>query len=139
MKHDLNDTEQLQHLYAVLECDKICDDVPEAFWAFDTIKKLSARHVTNGDGNGGFEPLTEVTRAEFAAMIVRAYELVNVSIGEAGDMRFADHDSLSVWAQEYVRQAAYLELVQGRGNDRFVPQGEANRAESAQIIFNLLF
>ena len=185
--------------YAVLEYDKSYEDVPQDFWAHDTIKKLSSRHIINGYTNGDFAPRKAVTRAEFAsmlvralslktdetvifidvantdwyakdiaaayqagiikgmgnqkfapnemitreqmtAMVVRAYELVNGPIGDVEvSKEFVDEHSVSAWAKGSVKQAAHLKLVNGRGNGTFSPLESANRAESAQIIYNLLF
>ena len=185
--------------YAVLEYDKSYEDVAADYWAHDTIKKLSARHIMTGYTNGDFAPRKDVTRAEFAsmlvralslkteeavtfndvadtdwyakdiaaayeagliagvgnqkfapeevitreqmtAMIVRAYEIVNGPIENTdGTNNFTDGHAVSSWAKGYVNQAATLNLVQGKGNGMFSPLVTANRAEGAQIIYNLLF
>lgn len=185
--------------YAVLEYDKSFEDVPQDFWAHDTIKKLSSRHIINGYTNGDFAPRKAVTRAEFASMlvralnlksdkkvlfndvadtawyakdiaaayeagiikgidiqkfapneritreqmtvmVVRAYEFVNGPIGDVEiTTEFVDEHTVSTWAKNSVKQATHLKLVNGRGNGTLNPLASANRAESAQIIFNLLF
>ena len=185
--------------YAVLEYDKSYEDVAADYWAHDTIKKLSARHIMTGYTNGDFAPRKDVTRAEFVAMIVRAlnlntdknvtfsdvsstawyakdvaaayeagivkgngnqqfapdevitreqmtamivraYEVVNGPIQNTdGTNNFADGHAVSSWAKDYVNHAATLNLVQGKGNGNFSPLSNANRAESAQIVYNLLF
>ncbi|MBW7459886.1 S-layer homology domain-containing protein, partial [Paenibacillus sepulcri] len=51
---------------------------------------------------------------------------------------FGDEGEISSWASEYVRNAAALQLIQDRSAGLFDPQGIATRAESAQIIYNLL-
>jgi arabinogalactan endo-1,4-beta-galactosidase len=184
--------------YAVLEYDKSFDDVDSQFWAYNVIRKMTAKHIVAGVSDTEFAPKKHVTRAEFAAFIVRslgleatkevnftdvdrskwyaeavaaAYEAGIVS-GRSADTfapnseitrqemaimivkayevqtgkmftasseaAFADSADISAWAQDAVNIAAELGFIQGRGNKQFAPQGQVNRAESAQVISLLL-
>ncbi|WP_397334020.1 S-layer homology domain-containing protein [Paenibacillus sp. YN15] len=51
---------------------------------------------------------------------------------------FNDQDEIQNWAQEAVSVAQGLGLVNGREHNQFAPQERMSRAESAQILFNLL-
>ena len=48
-------------------------DVSKAYWAYDSIKKLSEEGIVNGFENNRFMPENNITRAEFAAMTVRMF------------------------------------------------------------------
>jgi arabinogalactan endo-1,4-beta-galactosidase len=184
--------------YAVLEYDKSFADVDDQYWAYNTIKKLAAKHIVTGVSDTEFAPKRRVTRAEFTAFIVRAlgleatkeasftdvdsskwYAEAVASAFEAGivsgrsadifapnaeitrqemaimivsayevrtgkaftassEATFADSAEISAWAQDAVNAAAELGFIQGRENNQFAPQDQANRAESAQIISLLL-
>jgi hypothetical protein len=72
-------------------------------------------------------------------MLLRAYEFQQGSKSEASQAApFADQASISSWASASVNTAFKLSLVSGRGNERFIPQGELTRAEAIQAIANML-
>ncbi|WP_010271079.1 phosphodiester glycosidase family protein [Paenibacillus senegalensis] len=194
-------TSAIEHFstYAVLSYDKKYDDVPSGYWAEPVIKQLSARQIVEGAGYRQFEPYREVTRAEFAAMLVRILQLkgeaprvfhdVEDNRWYAGEVAlayqaglingveeqlfapeapikrhemtamivraheyqtgrqtvfpsteppFTDVEELADWAKEAIGKAYELGLVNGRSERLFEPEGLANRAESAQLIFNWL-
>jgi hypothetical protein len=184
--------------YAVLEFDKTFADVTADFWASNVIKKLAAKHLIDGVSEMEFAPSKEVTRAEFAAMLVRSYGLKSTkapafadvtkadwyfdavaAAAEAGIVTgksdtsfapnetvtreemavmvvrayeaasktkapstkgagFADQSSVSIWASASVNAAVELKLLSGRDNNSFAPTGKTTRAESAQVLSNLL-
>lgn len=117
-------------------------DVDSSKWYAENIAAAFEEGIISGRSNGTFAPEDMVTREEMAIMIVKAYgvKTKQQAVTGAGEQnRFADGDSISSWAQDYVNAAVELGLVQGRGNNRFAPQAEASRAESAQIIYRLLY
>uniref|UniRef100_A0A4Y8PYG6 SLH domain-containing protein n=2 Tax=Paenibacillus athensensis TaxID=1967502 RepID=A0A4Y8PYG6_9BACL len=77
-----------------------------------------------------------------AAMIVRAYESRSgqkaTGDGALNAQRFADAAQISGWAQAYVSAGVQLSLLHGRSELAFAPQDNATRAESAQVLLNLL-
>ena len=73
-------------------------------------------------------------------MIVRAYEAMKGEQAAApgAEADFTDQGRISRWASASVAAAAEMGLVQGRANKAFEPNGKMTRAESAQVIYNLL-
>lgn len=184
--------------YAVLEYDRVFEDVSTDLWASGAIKTLAAKHIIEGISAAEFNPHGEVTRAQFAAMLartlgleadspstfrdvdsgawyadavaavseagivlgrspdtfvpdrsitreemavmaVRAYEYLQGSKAEAASAApFSDYSRIHGWAQDAVSTAKQAGLLQGRGNQQFAPQERMTRAESAQVLFNLL-
>ncbi|MEK3794914.1 S-layer homology domain-containing protein [Paenibacillus sp. FSL R7-0204] len=51
---------------------------------------------------------------------------------------YTDASGIREWAKAYVNAATALKLVEGREQRQFIPQGQLTRAESAQVIYNLL-
>ncbi len=72
-------------------------------------------------------------------MLVRAYEYKGGDLlsGQAGS-GFADADQISAWAKDSVAAAGAAGLLQGRGDGQFAPQEQLTRAESVQVLYNLL-
>lgn len=188
--------------YAVLEYKKSFDDLGAAHWAAGTIRELAAKHVIDGVSDRLFAPEQAVTRAQFAAMLVRALgvsakgaevlpfkdvdrgawyassvaaayssglvsgrddsafapneqitreEMAVMAVRAyeaktgkkapkdgAGSATFQDAQQISPWAAASVHAGAALSLLQGRAEGVFDPQGTTTRAESAQVLWNVL-
>lgn len=114
--------------YAVLEYDKSFADVDSSHWANSVIKKLTAKHIVTGVSDAEFAPNEYITRAEFAALIVRALGLV-----AAKEVSFADVDS-SKWYAEEVAAAYEAGVITGRSVDVFAPNATLTRQEMAIMI-----
>ncbi|WP_230192580.1 pullulanase [Paenibacillus sp. CECT 9249] len=115
--------------YAALEYDKTFADM-EGHWAESAVKELAAMQVVNGTGDGKFSPGQRLTRAEFAAMLVRAMAL-NLSDEESAE--FADVDS-DAWYASYVAAAYRHGLVHGKGGNLFAPHATITREEMAVML-----
>lgn len=63
--------------YAVFEYDKHFNDVPAGHWANTEIEIMAARHVVKGvdQAQTMFMPDSEVTRAQFYAMLIRSLRI----------------------------------------------------------------
>ena len=98
-------------------------------WAEKDINKLASKLIVNGTGADKFEPKRDVTRAEFAAMIVRALGL------EASTQAptFSDVAS-SAWYAYEVAAAAEAGIVKGDGTGKFRPNDKITRQELAAMV-----
>ena len=56
---------------------------------------------------------------------------------ETTETTFADDASISSWAKNGVAFANSMGYVKGKGDNLFDPDGDATRAELAQIFFNM--
>lgn len=121
------------------DAPSIFTDVDSREWYAEEVALAAQAGIVNGVGEHLFAPDAYIKRQEMTAMIVRAYEYVyrEASV-DGGEVPFSDIEGAPDWAQAAVRSAYHLGLVTGRSDDRFEPQGEANRAESAKIMHSLL-
>ena len=117
--------------YAVFEVNKVFDDVSENFWASTPIKVLAARGIVKGVSDSKFAPDKTVTRAEFAAMLVRALNLEKVEYRD----EFIDV-SKSDWFGSEVATAARAGIVKGDDQKRFNPNDSITRQEMAIMAVN---
>ena len=81
----------------------------------------------------GTNPEGTITREQLAVMLYRYSGSPAVS---ADALTFADGDAVSDWAVEGVRWAVANGILSGKGNDTLDPQGNATRAEVAQMLCN---
>lgn len=115
-------------------------DVTEADWYFDEIAIAVQTGIVEGVSAASFEPDRWVTREEMAIMLMRAYRLHHPEPAAAGtgSEPFADRGEISPWALSSIDLAHELQLIQGRGQGVFVPQGLGTRAEAAVLAYRLL-
>jgi hypothetical protein len=95
------------------------------------IEALASREIINGKTQNLFDPEATMTRAEFAAIIVRGLGLEPVVNGKFKDV------PASEWYAAYVGTANNYGIVQGvsEGADaRFNPNGKITRQEAAVMI-----
>lgn len=114
--------------YAVLEYDKTYSDMASGYWAYETIRQLSAKHVIKGVDENRFAPEDSLTRAEFTALIVRTLGL-NPGKG-AG---FADVKQ-GEWYASFVDSAYEAGLIKGRTEEMFAPGEYITREEMASLL-----
>jgi len=89
------------------------------------IEALAARGIINGAGPNTFEPDRSMTRAEFAAIVVRALGLLPVA-----DRIFTDVAENS-WYAGYVGTAYKYGIVSGTSSSTFTPEATITREEAA--------
>ncbi|MFD2745417.1 glycoside hydrolase domain-containing protein [Paenibacillus yanchengensis] len=104
------------------------DDLSKVPWALDAIRELAARQIIAGTSTSTFVPNREITRAEFAALLVRT-----IGLAEVVGSTFADVNS-DDWYAGVVGAAVKAELIHGQGNNRFAPTAAITREEMAVML-----
>lgn len=92
------------------------------------IEALSARSIINGKSETAFEPDSTMTRAEFAAIIVRG-----LGLPEKNNTCFADVTEKD-WFESYVNTAFSYGIVNGVSQTEFNPGGTITREEAAVMV-----
>lgn len=122
-----------------VEGDAYFEDVDSDAWYAGAVAAAAKAGIVNGMSSKEFAPNAVIKRQEMAAMAVRAYQSVAVQQRLLGkQIQFKDVKGSPIWVQEAVQSAYVLGLVKGISDDIFRPQGITTRAESAQVIYNLL-
>lgn len=101
----------------------------EGHWAKDSVNNMGSRMVMNGIGNNNFAPDRDMTRAEFAAVIVRALGLEP----GAGDDGFSDIGS-NDWYCGYIETAAEYGIITGYSDGTFGPNDLITREQAMTMI-----
>ncbi|TBL78145.1 S-layer homology domain-containing protein [Paenibacillus thalictri] len=121
---------ELSHFspYAVLEYDKQYSDVPAGHWAAQAVRTMSAQHIVNGVNETEFAPSAQITRAEFATLLVRGLGLTSSQKSSFADVQPAD------WYAASIAAAAEAGIVNGRDDNRFAPNEPVSREEMAALL-----
>ncbi len=111
-------------------------DVSDNHWAAPQIKELSEKGVIVGYPDGTFKPDDNVTRAEFAAMAIRALGQEHTKVAQP--VHFTDIDT-NFWAYEDIQKALYFDLISSeKDTTTFRPADSVSRAESMSVAVNAL-
>ncbi|MHB8928402.1 MAG: invasin domain 3-containing protein [Bacillota bacterium] len=104
--------------------------------AFETaVKALVDIGVMGGYTDGTFRPGNPITRAEVAAVLIRALGLEAQAQAQAGPSGFSDAPQ-GYWATGYIKLASERGLVEGFAG-RFRPQANVTYAEIATMLVRL--
>ncbi|WP_143804300.1 S-layer homology domain-containing protein [Paenibacillus sp. FSL R7-0337] len=115
--------------FVVISSNKTFADM-NSHWAQEAIHKLASKYILTGLTDSQFAPNATTTRAEFAAMIVRA--LGFSSSGPAASS-FKDIPT-GAWYTGSVGTAAELGLVLGGTDNTFRPSDKVTRQEMTAIL-----
>ena len=92
------------------------------------IEQLAERNIINGKTENSFEPQSTMTRAEFAAIMVRG-----LGLSIKGNATFMDVTE-NEWFYNYVNTAYYYSIVNGVSDTEFNPNGTITREEAAVMV-----
>lgn len=96
-------------------------------WAYSSINKLVATGAINGYPDGSFKPNNTITRAEFATVLVKAYQLP-AQVGKTFT------DTANHWAKDYIAAAAANGVVNGYDTGAFGPEDPITREQMAVMV-----
>lgn len=99
-------------------------DVSSNYWAADFIAELSRRDVIKGFSDGTFRPDAPVTRAQFAAMLSKAFNKQTTR----GSVRFVDVSS-TYWAASAIQEAYTTGFMSGYPGGVFRPEQNIPREQ----------
>ncbi|MEH2328164.1 S-layer homology domain-containing protein [Nostoc sp.] len=106
-------------------------DVSSNYWAAQFIQQLSQRGVIAGFPDGSFRPEEPVTRAQFAAMVNKAFQKAQ----QRPAINFADVPS-NYWASSAIGQAYTIGFLSGYPGNRFEPNQAIPREQVLVSLAN---
>lgn len=104
----------------------------EKSWAKEQIKDWLNKGLVNGYPDNTFKPKNNITRAEFIAIVNRAFGLYKKSLIE-----FSDVNSRK-WYYDDVAKASAAGYISGYEHNKFHPEKNISRQEAAAILCRLL-
>ncbi|MFD0677255.1 MULTISPECIES: S-layer homology domain-containing protein [unclassified Paenibacillus] len=98
-------------------------------WAEQSIQRLVSLGAISGYPDNSFQPNNRITRAEFVAILVKAFKLES-----SGGQPFAD--TKSHWASDAIAKAVTAGIVTGYSADRFGPDDPITREQMALMVMH---
>ncbi|MBP1991153.1 S-layer homology domain-containing protein [Paenibacillus eucommiae] len=120
-------------IYTVAEFDKSFNDIT-THWSKNDVQLLANKLVVDGVTDTTFQPERNITRAEFAALVVRSLGLDGTT-GTANP--FNDVNS-SAWYASVVATAAQAKIIDGYEDGTFRPNAQITREELSAMVIRAL-
>ncbi|NLX90363.1 MAG: hypothetical protein GXZ07_02025 [Firmicutes bacterium] len=119
--------------FAVLAMDKVALQLKDikGHWAENLITRLVRLGSISGYPDGTFKPNNNITRGEFATILVETYGLTQKT---GGGKTFKDTEQH--WAKEYISIAASHGILKGYSDTEFGPDDKITREQMAVMIVN---
>ena len=111
----------------------IFEDVNFENWYYDAVNYLANNNIINGSGDNRFNPLNNITRADFLIMVMKSYNFeiksnLNDNFIDAGNKYYSD----------YLATAKELGIVSGVGKNMFLPENNVTREDMMVILYRIL-
>ncbi len=103
----------------------------------DAVERLGQLGVLTGYTDGTFKPENTITRAEFAAVVVRAKGLEAAAQASAGATTFKDVPA-GHWASGYINIATKMGFVKGMGDGTFAPSAPITYEQAITLVTRAL-
>lgn len=96
-------------------------------------KEVKDYGVFKGDPDGDMRFEDTITRAEFAAVVCR---MLGIAPGQADKMDELDFDDVDNdhWAKDYIKAARKAGIIDGKGDNKFDPEGMISNEEAIKMI-----
>jgi len=107
-------------------------DLDSHAWAEDAINSLAEAGIIKGTSESTFSPAANITRADFAILLVRAFELESENAEN-----FADVDASDYFARE-LAIARNTGIVGGIGDNKYAPRNTITRQDMMVIVYRAL-
>ena len=117
------------NLDTTVESTQQFKDVPKSYRYYNEINAIASANLVGGKGDGTFDPAGQLTRAQMAAILVKAYKLSGES-----SKKFKDVPT-SHWAYKQVHILANSGITTGNEQGNFEPNKPVNRAQFSAFLY----
>ncbi|MCQ6562617.1 serine hydrolase [Paenibacillus mendelii] len=105
---------------------------------YDDIAAAREAEIINGLPGNTFGPAASITRAEMAAMFVRAYEYAHGELQASTDgLPYEDQAKTPAWAKEAILKVSQLNAVSAYEDGTFRPAAPSTRSDGIQMLASL--
>ena len=101
-------------------------------WAADSINALADEGIIKGTSENTFSPAANITRADFALLLVRAFKLESENTENFADVAASDY-----FAPE-LAIARNTGIVNGIGDNKYAPRNTITRQDMMTIVYRAL-
>ena len=118
------------------------NDVSQNDWYYTYTALAYQEGIFLGDDAGNFRPQDNITRQDLALIMARVLQkYYGLPMYEKGkeSINFYDSHEISDYAVIGIESVLKYGLMRGMPGNKFSPRGSTTRAESATVMFRLMF
>ncbi len=115
---------------ATVPASKSFTDVAPSHWAYNQIVALAEMGILNGYADNTFKCDANITREEFAKVVVAAFDLKD----NGGEYTAYSDVNSSHWASSFIKIASVNGVINGVGGGRFGAGQKISRQDAAVMI-----
>ena len=129
-------TKMIVNAFNLVNSNEIAfNDVSSNDWFYEFVKIGVANNIIKGDGEN-FMPNSLITRQDAAVILFRAMSRGRVLNSEASE--FSDNAEIADYAREAVYAMKNAGVINGVGDNTYLPLGDTSRAAAATMLYNAL-
>lgn len=114
-------------------------DVKADSYYAKAVQWAAEKGITSGVRAGEFDPQSNITRGQMAAMITRFASVMGYTLPKAMQATdFADQSAIPTYAVEAAKSLQQAGIISGKSGNLFAPQDTATRQEAAKMLAILL-
>ncbi len=121
---------------AVTASEIVFSDVPSGKWFYEPVYSAVELGIVKGYGDL-FMPEKKISREEMAMMMIRALDTKAI-ISEPATITYDDEDQIQAIFLDAVKRLANLEIMKGKGENKFAPKDATKRGEAAAVLSRML-
>ncbi len=115
------------------------NDVDASKWYAPYVKAAKDAGIVTGQGDNLFGVGSHISRQDMMVMAYRALANAGkLEVQSAGELPFTDADTVSDYARDILSVMYNLGIINGMDDNTIAPLANANRAQAAKIIYELL-
>ena len=119
----------------VTSTSNFSDVVPGSYYE-NAVAWAAAEGITLGYGDQTFRPLRDISRQEMTTMFYRYAKSAGLDVSKAADLSsFTDGAKASPYAQDAMKWAVAVGLIQGMGDNTLQPLRLSTRGQFATVIY----
>lgn len=118
--------------------EKAFTDVKSSDWFYEAVLWAKENGIVAGYEEGDFRPNKNVSRQEFAVIIMKFLKDHGINMPMVEEFKYSDEKEIPEWSKEAVELMKKIGLIGGKDDENYKPYGEYSRGELAETLYKLI-
>lgn len=118
--------------------EKPFTDVKSSDWFYEAVLWAKENGIVAGYEEGDFRPNKNVSRQEFAVIIMKFLKDHGINMPMVEEFKYDDEKDIPAWSKEAVELMKKVGLIEGHDDKNYKPYSEYTRGELAETLYKLI-
>ena len=118
--------------------EKAFTDVKSSDWFYEAVLWAKKNGIVAGYEEGDFKPNKNVSRQEFAVIIMKFLKDHGIDMPKVEEFKYSDEKEIPTWSKDAVELMKKIGLIEGLDGTNYKPYGEYSRGELAETLYKLI-